>query len=391
MVENTMGGLPKGFFDTTGELASQYHLAIEDFYKTGNKFGFRLSYPSEVGFQSTYLNFGTAAKGRCYCFQDLGNNAIMLSSDSLATCIRQYLGSPECGKINRVMAKTPVFRYKHKKYRRFNHLVYTIFQEKDEISATLALFKAAHCYLSHYYDNLEYDIYLYGIFEEAVQILNRTHEQIFDVLFSKSRYGEGFGDSEIAAFIQEIETVGLNSKSWHEAFHNLSEMFPRLEPLLDRYSIFFDVLDEKKIKYHVMWRDYRAVEYSSGICFIVKDEKDTLADGGSYTYIVNKLNPSILTCYSFACSVESLPIKDTQPINGPNIIYVIKLDCSLPFFLRTADMLRDEGYNIHELVSSEPLRKTLRELPKQSKVVVVGMEEEKKQKVIVDGQLFSVV
>ena len=391
MVENKMGGLPKGFFDTTGELAFQYHLAIEDFYKTGNEFGFHLSYPSEVGFQSTYLKFGSAAKGRCYCFQDLGNNAIMLSSDSLATCIRQYLGSTECGKINRIMAKTPVFRYKHKKYRRFNHLVYTIFQERDEMSATLALFKAAHCYLSHYYDNLEYDIYLYGIFEEAMQILGRTHEQIFDVLFSRSRHEGGYGDTEIDTFIQKVETVGLKSKSWHEAFQELAAMFPGLGSLLNRYSIFFNVLDEKKIKYNVMWKDYRAVEYSSGICFIVKDEKNTIADGGSYTYIVNKLNPSILTCYSFACSVESLPIKDTHLTNGPNIIYIVKLDCSFHFFLRAVDRLREQGYNIHELVSSEPLRKTLRELPQQSKVVIVGMEEEEKQKVVVDGQQFSVV
>ena len=391
MTEDTMSGLPKGFFDTTGALAYKYYLAIEDFYKTGNEFGFQLSYPSEVGFQSTYLNFGTAALGRCYTFQDRGNNAIMLSSDSLATCIRQYLGSSDCGRINRVMAKTPVFRYKHKKYRRFNHLVYTIFQERDEITTTLALFKAAHCYLSHYYDNIEYDIYLYGIFEEATWILNRTHEQIYDVLYARNRNDESHADSVIDAFVSEVERIGLDSRSWQEAFQNLSAVFPKLSSILDRYAIFFTALDGKHIKYTVMWRNYHAIEYSSGICFIMKDEKNTLADGGSYSYIVNKLNPSILTCYSFACSVESLPLKDTLVDDSPIIIYVIKLDCSYPFFLRTVDGLRGIGYNIHEIVSDEPLRKTLRVLPKRSKVVVVGMEEEKKQIVIVNGHPFNVL
>ena len=205
-MENKMAGLPKGFYDVTDIEAKKELKILKSFIENGYLYGYNIAYPSEVGLQSNYLLFGSAALGRSYTFEDMGKNSLMLSSDSLASCIRAYLSINEQYKQYRMMAKVPVYRYRHKKYRRWNHLIYTIFQEDDEVMATVSLLLAGNSFLTMYYKKLQFSISFYGLFEEACDFLNCTHEDMYNSLFTFCS-SKDYEPNRIYEYIKSIKNI----------------------------------------------------------------------------------------------------------------------------------------------------------------------------------------
>lgn len=387
--DNLMAGLPKGFYDAVGNLAKQQLTVLEDFYSTGMCYGFEPAFLSEVGLEDTFLSFGTAAHGRGYLFEDEGKERLMLSADSLASCIRAYLSNSNTSNIHRMMSKVPVFRHRHKKYRRWSHLIYSIFQEPDGVMAVLSLLEVANSFLKKYYDKLVFAISLYGLFEGYCEHLSCTHEQMYEALHSKYDLGK-CADNEIFAFIEQIECFGKNRSSWHQSLESIRNEFPKLSNIVDRYSAFFVGLEHMGIDFYIDWEHYHAIEYSSGICFLVKNTAGaTIADGGSYDYLVHSLNKKIDYCYSFACSLEGIQQKASIRKNT-RVLYLIKMDCTVSFFLDVCTYLRDNGYIIHELSTMNKLREILKRLPDHSKYICIGQKEESSRELIVDNRIIKV-
>lgn len=388
-MKNRMAGIPKGFYDVVGNNANQQFDIIEDFYKIGRTYGYELAYPSEVGLEDTYLSFGTAAHGRAYAFEDMGHTRLMLSSDSLASCIRAYLSMENQAQVYRMMAKVPVFRCRHKKYRRWNHLIYTIFQEANDVIATLSLLSVANDFLKKYYLNLTYAISLYGLFENYCAKLNCTHEQMYEAMHTY--YDEKqVRENVIFDFIKNIEQLGRSRKAWCESLDLIVSVYPELLQIVNRYREFFVALEHLNINFYIDWEHYHAIEYSSGICFLVKDDTGaTIADGGAYDYLVHQLNPSIEYCYSFACSLETIPGCDFSKKH--KILYLLKMDCSIGFFLDVCGQLRKKGYNVYELAVNQKMKKVLNKLPRNSIYVCVGKSEEESKKLQIGEKQIMVI
>lgn len=387
-MKNRMAGLPKGFYDVAGDIAVQQFDIVGDFYKTGITYGYEIAYPSEVGLEDTYMSFGTAAHGRAYTFEDLGHNKLILSSDSLASCIRAYLSIENRAQMYRMMAKVPVFRCRHKKYRRWNHLIYTIFQEQDNVLATLSLLFVANDFLGKHYLNLTYAISLYGLFESYCAYLGCTHEQMYEAMHIYYD-NEQAQQNELFDFIKHIEELGRNQETWRDSLDLIASVYPELLKIIGQYREFFIALEHACISFYIDWEHYHAIEYSSGICFLVKDETGAIiADGGSYDYLVHKLNPCIKHCYSFACSLEAIPINNFGKKH--EILYLIKMDCSVGFFLDVCAKLREEGYSVHELAVTHKMKKLLKKLPENSAYVCVGKIEENSRKLHVGKEQIAI-
>lgn len=380
--------LPKGFFDYCGDEAECMLKAAECFLKNGRRYGFVPAALSEVGFRKDYEDFGTASNERSYTFCDMGGNDLMLASDSLASTIRMYRGAFDGCRNIRVMSVTPVFRCRKKKYRRWHHLIYTMINESDCLNAEISLFEMANTFLSNYYNNFRYSIYLYEIFDAMCEYYGNNHKEIYTLLYLKYQKGEKIcGD--LAKQIEQIEQIGISSSNWMIALKKISDCFPWSKNAVDFCMEFLHFLDVKGINYKVEWDNYHAIEYSSGICFLVKDDKGrhTLADGGAYNYVVKKYN-NIRNCYSFACSLEA--IRELVEIKENNNLYLVKLDCSYVFFHSAAEAIRKRGIPVFEVVSKGNLNKALKSVPVHSRCCLVGKEEEEKRELIIEGEMIKI-
>lgn len=388
MTKNLMCGLPKGFHEYCGDKAQVHKNILDQFYANGKLFGYQLSYLSEVGFARTYMKFGSASRGRGYDFFDKGGNHLMLASDSLATCIRYYVGSTYVGKNLRMMSCVPVYRYRNKKFRRWNQLIYTCFQEADDINAFISLLVCADGFLKKFYKKLQYDISIYTIFEVASQYYNVSHEMMYDVLYryyyKNNEEFEKEKEKECFEFVKNVEQIGNENPNYEQAFEKLEEKYFFLKESLAECRGIFHYLNKLQIDFKIVWHVYHAIEYSSGICFVVRSgkEKKLIADGGNYNWIVNNLNPSVTNCWSFACSLEAIEIQDTKAID---VVYAIKLDCTYIFWQEVLKELRKRHIAVHEIVATKKLSKITKSISKEFKVIIIGKKEEENKKISYDN------
>lgn len=382
--------LPFGFFEYLGKDAEKQRTVLEHFYSVGYNYNYQLAFPCEVGFQDTYLSFGNAATGRSYCFSDLHGNDLMLSADSLATSLRIYANSQEFPKNVRMMSDVPVFRYRKKKYRRWHHLIYNLFNESDEILASYSLITSSYLFLKQYVDKFRYQISFYGIFEELCKYFDISREAMYRELYFK--YEKNMAtESAVGAIITDIERICTIKNNWRETFNILKGRYSCLEQLLGSYSVYLNLLEKAEIPFNISWTNYHAIEYSSGICFVVfvGDSDKIFADGGSYQYIVQSCYPQITSCYSFACSLEAVAnyINNEEP---RDVLYLLMMDCSIEFFCATCNKLRENGYFVHEMKVNKSVSKTLKSLPPYSKYLIIGRSEEISKMVKINGKMISI-
>lgn len=375
-MDNIMSGLPKGFYEHGGKRANKLYMAINDFMSIGTLYGFEKALLSEVGYQNTYLTFGNAAKDRSYCFDDLAGRKLMLASDSLASSIRFFLSLKSTTTPYRMMAVTPVYRYRKKTYRRWHHLIYSMFDETDSLNAISTLFSVANSFLREYYPTIRYQVFFFNIFEDACAFLNMSREEVFNSLYNRYQEKDLTVHNEADRFIEIIEKMGKGETDCVKTFDDIVDKYPELQDAIDNCKGFIEFLDESHIDYTVIWDSYHAIEYSSGICFLAYDERGqhVIADGGGYSYIVNKLNPTIQSCYSFACSLENLPSIEKGSVMPE--IYLFGMGCSNTFFQKCASMLRGNGYIVKDRIVKGKLKNELRKIPKDAEAIVLGTDEE---------------
>jgi histidyl-tRNA synthetase len=163
--------LPRGFYDHTGKIAEKMRMVVDDFYRCGKLYGFEWMDLSLVGYQETFLAFGSAAHNRGYRFTDRGGRKLMLCADSLATSLRVYRKKLDESGVNvmRLMGRVQVFRHRKRKYRNWSHLVLSAFNEDNALIISLVLINFANDFLTHYYSHIKYTLYFYGIYEKVFE------------------------------------------------------------------------------------------------------------------------------------------------------------------------------------------------------------------------------
>lgn len=379
--------LPKGFFDYIGDDGNKQYNVLKHFFETGLSYGFEFASLSDIGCSDSYMNFGSAAIGRSYKFDINKDYSLMLASDSLASTVRAYSANGSYTN-KRIMSNTAVFRHRKKKFRRWHHMIYTMFNENDELNASVTNILLTNQFLTQYYPKLIYNHSLYGLFDTAAE-----HFNISNVNMKKHIYNYYNGEHKqdyIYDFIADIEAIGLSSKDFTEAFSKINYKYPFESDTLKKYTKYFSIIEKEKINYEIIWDGYRAIEYSSGICYLVKNvlSDKTIADGGSYKNFINQYNPNIRNCYSAAFSLEDI---FTQEKNLNETIFLIKLDCTFDFFLKCQNKLRKMGYKIHEInKNNKSLKSILNSLPSNSNLIILGYLEETTKSFKLNNEIISI-
>ena len=386
--------LPHGFFDYVGEPAEKMLMVINEFHRTGNLYGFDWMDLSHVGYEETYLEFGSAARDRGYCFTDSGGRKLMLCADSLAASLRAYRKQVEAsrGQTARLMGRVEVFRHRKKKYRNWSHLVFSMFNEKNIASANTVLVTFANDFLLRYYPEIRYTFFFYDIYEKVFEHFGISIDEGFNALYEMYELGRRNTDLSSHQLINRIETICVSQEGIYQTLVALEVEFPFLKCTVDEINDYLKILSLLRLDYTVSWTNFRAIEYSSGICFIVTDltTGGRIADGGAYHRVVNQIDPTILNCFSFACLLEDIALnKMVKPEMNP-VFYIIKLDCSSYFFALASASLRKRGIPVIETAADKKLSRVIASLPAKSKYSVIGQMEEQNGRIEIDGQVFEV-
>lgn len=385
--------LPNGFYDYAGVEAEKRRIVTDDFREVGKLYGFDWADPSPVGYEETYLSFGSAAIDRGYQFEDPGGRKLMLCADSLATALRIHRKVTEAnaGKTSRIMGEFPVFRNRRKKYRNWSHLSVSMFNETDNFQSNMVLVNFFNDFAKPYYPEMKYDIYFYDVFEQVFKKEGISKDQGWEALYNVNK-GNTKGDAE--AVVMDIFNTCGQSDNWRFQFHYLEKKYPYLKELLNNHKKYLNILEKKGLDYSVKWEDGKAIEYSSGTCFLVYDKSSgkRIADGGSYEASANKMDKNIKNCFSLACSLHDFTEKVDLNEKDFNKHYFLKKDCSDDFFTDSCQYVRDVmRIPVIEIdASKKKLNEVLCGLPKEAKYSVIGRNEEDLGAIFVDGQKFSI-
>lgn len=389
--------LPNGFYDYVDNEVEKREKVYQEFLEVVKCYHFQKVKASVVGYADDFLSFGTAAQNRSYCFGGALKDKYMLGSDSLATMLRIYKNKFISKGAVRLVGIIPVFRHRKKKYKNWDHLIYTMINEKNDIYNDYLIIHLANKFLEKYYDNLLFTINFYGFFELAANEYGVERDKIFDLLYQryilKKDYQEiTFTQQNILRFIQSLERLEEVSYTSVEALDYIGELYPFTEKLVEQYIQYIQLLNRDKISYVISWINYCSVEYCSGIAFqvFVDERSRKMGDGGGYHYMAHKSIDSIETCYSFATSLEFMIETCRIECATHLILYVIKEDCSILFFQQICKQLRIHGYEVHEVIGNESLRKKLSKLPKHSSYCVVGSIEETQRFIIYNNEMIIV-
>jgi histidyl-tRNA synthetase len=141
-------------------------------------------------------------------------------------------------------------------------------------------------------------------------------------------------------------------------------------------------LEKQHIPFEFKWDAYRAIEYHTGIAFCVYDTEEgvRIADGGGYHNIVNTIDNRIFSCYSFACSLESVVqhifSRELDQKNAPSVCHVMNFGTSFDYFAETCSYLRSIGIPVKEYWSETSPKKFLSKLSSNDNHCIIGLTEE---------------
>ncbi|GAA3062547.1 hypothetical protein GCM10020254_03060 [Streptomyces goshikiensis] len=113
------------------------------FRSVTRSFGFAPVTVAPVGYAETFEQFGSAATGRIFAFEDLSGRRLALTADSLVAVLRALAGSGRLtgGASALGAACVPIARYRRKRHRGWSQAVAVICNEADELAADLTLLR----------------------------------------------------------------------------------------------------------------------------------------------------------------------------------------------------------------------------------------------------------
>lgn len=376
--------LPKGFYDYSGDEVLKREQVYQYLLKIADEYACEHVQVSTVGYAAEFLEFGTAAKERTFQFYDNHERKLMLCADSIRAILRLYKSKYTNGYPARFVGKVPVFRYRKKKYRNWEHLIISMVNVPSDVYVDYILVEMAYRFLHHYISNLYISINFYGIYENYGNEMGISHDEIFQMLYYRyileKDISECTNDSHLQAFVQYIENLQNGTKKKQDMLLQISSDYPFLEVTVKKYLEYLQLLDKNMLPYEISWTNFCSIEYASDISFQIFTDGGVrkIADGGGYHYIAGKCVEGITTCYSFAASMEYIIDNYDIHLEQEEPVYVIKSDCSYSFYDEVCKEMKKHGYHIYEVLNKKSIEKTISKLPAHSKHIIVGKIEEER-------------
>ncbi|MFD6180565.1 ATP phosphoribosyltransferase regulatory subunit [Streptomyces goshikiensis] len=376
--------LPRGFSDLVGEEAAQGVWAESMFRSVTRSFGFAPVTVAPIGYAETFEQFGSAATGRIFAFEDLSGRRLALTADSLVAVLRALAGSGRLtgGGSALGAACVPIARYRRKRHRGWSQAVAVICNEADELAADLTLLRL----WAELFEvlgpaaggRLEYCDY--GVLDAIAADEGLSPAAARTALHHRRRGpapepGVGDGDEEP----QDTEPAPPSPARFLRRLDRLSALCRGLPPreAPDRVAAAEPVTGERmahlrtvlaiahelgvRVEFGLDWE--HAPEYQAGLCFLARTgDGRTLGDGGGYHHMVRTLDIGLSSCWSTSASVNLLA--ELGPVPEAECVHLMRMpSADLRTFMAVARRLRGAGYDVLEHWQPRRLGRQLRRVP----------------------------
>ncbi|MFI9185034.1 ATP phosphoribosyltransferase regulatory subunit [Streptomyces goshikiensis] len=394
--------LPRGFSDLVGEEAAQGVWAESMFRSVTRSFGFAPVTVAPVGYAETFEQFGSAATGRIFAFEDLSGRRLALTADSLVAVLRALAGSGRLtgGASALGAACVPIARYRRKRHRGWSQAVAVICNEADELAADLTLLRL----WAELFEvlgpaaggRLEYCDY--GVLDAIAADEGLSPAAARNALHHRRRgpapeagepraaeqvlsSGEPRDDEQVLppGGPQAAEPAPPSPAGFLRRLDRLSELCRGLPPRQapDRVAAAEPVTGERmahlrtvlaiahelgvRVEFALDWE--HAPEYQAGLCFLARTgDGRTLGDGGGYHHMVRTLDIGLSSCWSTSASVNLLA--ELGPVPDAECVHLMRMpSADLRTFMAVARRLRGAGYDVLEHWQPRRLGRQLRRVP----------------------------
>ncbi|MET7528443.1 ATP phosphoribosyltransferase regulatory subunit [Streptomyces goshikiensis] len=394
--------LPRGFSDLVGEEAAQGVWAESMFRSVTRSFGFAPVTVAPVGYAETFEQFGSAATGRIFAFEDLSGRRLALTADSLVAVLRALAGSGRLtgGASALGAACVPIARYRRKRHRGWSQAVAVICNEADELAADLTLLRL----WAELFEvlgpaaggRLEYCDY--GVLDAIAADEGLSPAAARNALHHRRRgpapepgepreaeQAPAPGESQDAAQVlppgepREAEPAPPSPAGFLRRLDRLSALCRGLPPheAPDRVAAAEPVTGERmahlrtvlaiahelgvRVEFALDWE--HAPEYQAGLCFLARTgDGRTLGDGGGYHHMVRTLDIGLSSCWSTSASVNLLA--ELGPVPEAECVHLMRMpSADLRTFMAVARRLRGAGYDVLEHWQPRRLGRQLRRVP----------------------------
>ncbi|MEU8587420.1 ATP phosphoribosyltransferase regulatory subunit [Streptomyces sp. NPDC048664] len=392
--------LPRGFSDLVGEEAAQGVWAEAMFRSLTRRFGFAPVTVSPVGYAQTFEQFGSAATGRIFAFEDLSGRRLALTADSLVAVLRALAGSGRLagGAAALASACVPIARYRRKRHRGWSQAVAVICNESDELAADLTLLRL----WAELFDvlgpaaggRLEYCDY--GVLDAIAADEGLSPAAARAALHRRRRGPTPPGRTQDTAPARptdhqdpdqtdqtdqaaDKEPVPPAHTRFLDRLDRLTALCRALPPRQapDRVAAAEPVAGERmahlrtvlaiaheldvRVEFALDWE--HAPEYQAGLCFVARTGDDrTLGDGGGYHHMARTLDIGLDRCWSTSASVNLLA--ELGPVPEAECVHLMRMpSADLRTFMDTARRLRAAGYDVLEHWRPRRLGRQLRRVP----------------------------
>ncbi|MFD3555052.1 ATP phosphoribosyltransferase regulatory subunit [Streptomyces goshikiensis] len=382
--------LPRGFSDLVGEEAAQGVWAESMFRSVTRSFGFAPVTVAPIGYAETFEQFGSAATGRIFAFEDLSGRRLALTADSLVAVLRALAGSGRLtgGGSALGAACVPIARYRRKRHRGWSQAVAVICNETDELAADLTLLRL----WAELFEvlgpaaggRLEYCDY--GVLDAIAADEGLSPAAARTALHHRRRRGPapepGDGDGEPGegdGGPQDTEPAPPSPARFLRRLDRLSALCRGLPPreAPDRVAAAEPVTGERmahlrtvlaiahelgvRVEFGLDWE--HAPEYQAGLCFLARTgDGRTLGDGGGYHHMVRTLDIGLSSCWSTSASVNLLA--ELGPVPEAECVHLMRMpSADLRTFMAVARRLRGAGYDVLEHWQPRRLGRQLRRVP----------------------------
>ncbi|MFE3609606.1 ATP phosphoribosyltransferase regulatory subunit [Streptomyces goshikiensis] len=382
--------LPRGFSDLVGEEAAQGVWAESMFRSVTRSFGFAPVTVAPVGYAETFEQFGSAATGRIFAFEDLSGRRLALTADSLVAVLRALAGSGRltggAGALG--AACVPIARYRRKRHRGWSQAVAVICNEADELAADLTLLRL----WAELFEvlgpaaggRLEYCDY--GVLDAIAADEGLSPAAARNALHRRRRGpAPEAGEPQAAERAPELgeprdaEPAPPSPAGFLRRLDRLSELCRGLPPreAPDRVAAAEPVTGERmahlrtvlaiahelgvRVEFALDWE--HAPEYQAGLCFLARTgDGRTLGDGGGYHHMVRTLDIGLSSCWSTSASVNLLA--ELGPVPEAECVHLMRMpSADLRTFMAVARRLRGAGYDVLEHWQPRRLGRQLRRVP----------------------------
>lgn len=370
--------LPRGFSDLVGEEAAQGVWAESMFRSVTRSFGFAPVTVAPVGYAETFEQFGSAATGRIFAFEDLSGRRLALTADSLVAVLRALAGSGRLtgGASALGAACVPIARYRRKRHRGWSQAVAVICNEADELAADLTLLRL----WAELFEvlgpaaggRLEYCDY--GVLDAIAADEGLSPAAARNALHHRRR-----GPAPEPGEPQEAEPAPPSPAGFLRRLDRLSALCRGLPPheAPDRVAAAEPVTGERmahlrtvlaiahelgvRVEFALDWE--HAPEYQAGLCFLARTgDGRTLGDGGGYHHMVRTLDIGLSSCWSTSASVNLLA--ELGPVPEAECVHLMRMpSADLRTFMAVARRLRGAGYDVLEHWQPRRLGRQLRRVP----------------------------